>query len=103
MTNEVLSLLTQSSGAALVTGIFIWYLTRFNKLVHEERQQTNLIIGDYLRESTRVKQHLAEKLQEFSDVSREQRDVIEKLYIELVKKHESIRNYQRGKKEGARG
>lgn len=75
MSSDFLQLLVNSSGAALVTGLFIFYLGKRDK---ENSRETdvfvraigvfNKTIQNYLKDSIKVKQDLAEKIQRNTDV-----------------------------------
>lgn len=94
MTPEITSLLVQSSGAATVTGMFLWYLVKLNKKDDDRQLQFNTIIREYLCENSKAQILLATKLQEFSDVSREHKIMLEKLYVELLSKSSKIKKYE---------
>lgn len=95
MTAEVISLLTQSSGAALVTGMFLWYLVKQDKRSDDRQNQFNTIITDYLKENTKSQVILSEKLQDFAEASREHKSMLEKLYVQLVQKRDTINDYEK--------
>lgn len=95
MAAEVLSLLTQSSGAALVTGMFLWYLVKQDKRSDNRQSQFNTIITDYLKENTKSQVTLSEKLQDFAEAAREHKTMLEKLYVQLVQKRNTITEYEK--------
>ena len=73
--NELLPLLVQSSGAAGVTGIFIFYLLRHDKQDRAERESFNKTIQNHLyganliqKESNKVNKELSVKLGELTRV-----------------------------------
>lgn len=92
---DITQLLVNSSGAIVVTFLFIRYLEKWNDRNITRHQIFNDTIQGYLLESIRVKQELAAQLQNFADASREQKDVIESLYLELIKKSRVIKRYEK--------
>lgn len=90
MINEI-NQLAQLGGTVATVGIFIFYL-----------QKRDGVLDNYLKDSIKIKQELASKIQYFSDVAVglkettiQQSEVIKKMYEELVKKQwiiEVVRN-----------
>lgn len=68
MTTDILQLLINSSGAAVVTGLFVYYLIKKDKRQERKDERMDSIINGYLKDSISVKKDLAEKLQRNTDV-----------------------------------
>lgn len=104
MPTDIMQLLINSSGAAIVTALFIWYLIKRDRTGEKQEERFNLIIQDYLRDNLTTHKELAKRLQEFADASnyhtaviREQKGVLEKVYKELYNKKLKIERYEKGK------
>lgn len=102
MSTDIFQLLINSSGAAVVTALFIWYLIKRDKTAEKQVEQFNNIIQDYLRENLQTHKELAKRLQEFADASKQQTEIIkeqkyvlEKVYKELYKKKIKIEKYEK--------
>ncbi len=87
MNVEIIQTLLQASGAAGVTLMFVWYLSKRDKGDKEMIENFNNTITTHLNESNHVQKELAAKLQQFSDTNRELteanhdlRNVIQALY-----------------------
>jgi len=95
MGSETLQLLLNASaGVAVAFGAFYYFDKMTKTFTHT--------INDYLKESVKVKQDLAKQLERFSIASQEnteviekQTDIIKKMYSELYKKHQKIRDLER--------
>ena len=91
--DELIKLAVNSSGALAVAFLAFFYMEKRDQLFTHT-------INEYLKDSIKVKQELASKLQEFSDAAREQRfanvelkesnhelrTVIERMYDEMVRR-----------------
>jgi len=89
MEKEFISLMTQTSGAALVTGMFIWYLLKSDKRNSKNQQVFTEIITKHIRDNTKALLEFAEKIHEFTEALKENKHVMETIYqknIEL-KRH----------------
>lgn len=89
---ELFKLLVNSSGALAVSAFAFFYMERNSRMF-------NQTIQEYLRDSINVKMELSARLQQFSDTSQQQKemtrelkDVIQRMYLELVKKKEIQEN-----------
>ena len=93
MSSDIVQLAINSSGAALVTAIFIWYLLQHGKEDAKREQRQEIIIQKYLAESNKTHKELSRNLEKFSLTITEQektihelKEVIRRLYDELVNK-----------------
>lgn len=75
MNTELINTLMQSSGAATVSGLFVWYLYKRDKLNSQIYDRFDKLVENHLkrgqmvqRESNRVNQELAIKMQRLTDV-----------------------------------
>ena len=101
MSPDILQLLINSSGAAIVTGLFIYYLggrDKHDRIMYDKFNQT---IQEYMKENTKEKIELSKNIQRFTDVTEEQKktitelkEVISQMYSELFKKVRIIKSYQ---------
>lgn len=108
MTSDIYQLAINSSGAAIVTALFIWYLLKLAKTNDIKDDRYNRIIQEYLKENLNTHKELAKNLQEFADASRynseiqkeqtevikNQKEVLEHVYKELVKRKKKIDIYE---------
>lgn len=96
---DLTSIISKDGGTITAIAMFIWYLVQKQKMDNKVTSDFTNTINNYLRDSVKVKQELATRLQEFSDATRENKEVIKELkdvthdlYGELVKKTKIIRN-----------
>lgn len=81
--NDLAQLLVNSSGAALVSGLFIWYLIKRDK-----------VLDKYLENSVETNEKLATNLERFSNVIKEQKEMIVKLYEQNYLKAKKLKSYE---------
>ena len=91
MDKEVISLLVQSSGAAIVCGMFLWFLQKMARWLQlyvadtQERfeklqKDFSVIIVKHIRENTEAMSNFAEKIHEFNETLKENKHVMESIY-----------------------
>lgn len=80
MSADILQTLLNASGAAGVTGMFVFYLFKRDKRDHEMVKSFNQTINVHLKESNKSREKLAKELQEFSDTNRELKETLEAVY-----------------------
>lgn len=81
MSPEILSTLLQASGAAGVTAMFVYYLIKRDKKDQKMVEGFNQTINSYLTKDSKVKEVLAERLQEFADTNRELQGALKEVYL----------------------
>ena len=111
MDKEVISLLVQSSGAAIVCGMFLWFLQKMARWLQlyvadtQERfeklqKDFSVIIVKHIRENTEAMSNFAEKIHEFNETLKENKHVMESIYEHNVslRKNKDIKNLLKDKR-----
>lgn len=93
--NDIFQLLINSSGAAIVAGLFVWYIK--NRDISDRIQtqkiveQFNNVVTNHIKDATKVMQEVSDANRELVESNRDLREVIQKLYAQnfkLVKRAE---------------
>lgn len=91
MANDIISLLIQSSGAALVCGMFLWFLMKMarwlegyvsntEKRFEKLQKEFSTIVVKHIRENTKAMTDFAEKIHEFNQTLKENKHIMEEIY-----------------------
>ena len=87
--NDIFQLLINSSGAAIVAGLFVWYIK--NRDISDRIQtqkiveQFNTVVTKHIQDATKVMQEVSDANRELVSSNRELREVIQKLYQQNYK------------------
>jgi len=95
---DLSSIISKDGGTITAIALFIWYLVQKQKMDNKVMGDFTNTINNYLKDSVKVKMELATRLQDFSDATRENKEVIKELkdvthelYEELIRKASIIR------------
>lgn len=83
---EITQILVNTSGAVAVTFIFLWYQSKDKKEMIRSNEEIGRQTRKVIENNTASNLVLSSKLSDLSNSDKELRDIIEHLYIELLRK-----------------
>lgn len=87
-------------GTVVTVVLFLYFLQKIMDRHERISEKFNVTIQSFLKDSNKINQELALKLQQFSNTNKELSEIIKKMYIELIKKRKTIlemKNNQTGR------